>query len=228
MSILYRCRLETLDYLFFATHEGGAIAAVEPYIHSSALLYALNSDVEETQRLADGLKPHYEEDRARFMRWVTPAAPWGPATPVRMSYNAVDETLRFSMERGDKLVVPAFGVYSRFPPLTRWKFFMIADAPPPRLVRVGKKRAAARLTVEPAHAARRWEGRFVPSHPVALADLPSGAAVSIQAIRLMLPSPLAVGLEMEGVHMRADFRGGTENIALPDMRRYPRVAWPTQ
>lgn len=226
MSRVFRCTLEALDFLFFASHEAGSRATAEPYIHSTALLYALHGDVPETQRLAAGFRPFYDEDRGRFTRWATPAAPLGERRAVRISYNAVDETMRFSMEGTDKRIFPKFGAYRRFMPLSRWRFFLVSDSPPPRLFRLGKKRAQVRVTYAEASSVSRASGRFTPSHPVVIADLPPGVHVAVDAFCPMLPSPLAVGCELTGPHLRAQFGTHTEYIALPDPARYPRVAWP--
>lgn len=225
---VFRCVLETHDYLFFATHEAGPTAVVEPYIHNTALLYALNEHVAETQRLVSGTVPHYEEDFARFTLYSTPARPLREApSRVKISYNAVDSPLVFSMESGAKRVVPKFGAYYRYAPRSQFVFFGIGEKPLP-LIRIGKKRIQARIQAEEAsRVVVRASGRFIPSHPVSFLDLTSGVQFSAAHLRLMIPCPLIVGGELIGPHIEATFPSQREPswIALPDVQKYTRVSW---
>lgn len=229
---VYRCELVTHDYLFFASREAGPTAAPEPYIHNTALLYALNEHIAETQRLVSGTSPHYEEDFPRFTLYATPAGPLKEIPQrVKISYNAVDSPFVFSMEKdrliGAKRVVPKFGAYYRFLPLSRFVFFAIGEKPLP-LIRIGKKRIQARIQAEEAsHIVVHASGRFTPSHPVSFLDLPPDAGFSVVHLRLMIPCPLIVGGELEGPHLEATFpsQHGRLWIALPDVQKYSSVAW---
>ena len=78
---IYRCKLEVMDYLFFATVERGKVYETGPFIHNYTLCYALQLATSPYFHRVQ--KPQYKQD-------LTPLNKLGiyltPARPFKISY----------------------------------------------------------------------------------------------------------------------------------------------
>ena len=233
---VYQALLSTHDFFFYVSKEL-KLGGPEPYISNTALLYALNR-VEKVHRNVAGVTPFYEVDRKLFRVYVTPAAlreevmviagrPLGKrgiaSNLVKVTYNSVIEGNVVFMEE-KKLVLPKLGYYMKYPPLTTFEFFIIAqgEAKVPRVVRIGKKYPPARLYYREVKFRLR-EGRFAPSHPVNVLDLPEKTRIVEGRFISMSPMPLLVDCRLDGEYIKVEDEKKTYYIAMPDKQRYPGV-----
>lgn len=220
------------DFLFYVSQEQES-GYPAPWLHNTALLYAFNRDVPEVSRNATGVVPLYEEDRPRFRRYVTPAVLHSEQGPVRISWNAVDSTVVFRMEKeqvvpAKKLVVPKFGAYYRYvPEVTRARVYLLGPRAS-RIVRLGKKLATVATRIEAEFVASVRSGRFAAAHPVNILDLNPDVTRLVEGQLCPLPPyPLYYPAVLDGSFVelaaRSSERGFPLGIALPDRDRFPRV-----
>jgi len=228
---VYRAILTVHDFFHYVSREMKT-ASVEPYINSTALMYALNAPHRrEAARLAAGLTPHYREDLSIFTVYATPAVEY-PAGPrivggaplrvdiggevVKLTYNSVDETLAVSMETARRLNVPKQGAYYKYTPLTTFKFYTVGGRGP-GLIRIGKKLAPARVSYIRLECSRR-SGVFSPSHPVSLVDLDGYKVLGGVWVNIP-PYPILVDAALRGDY----FDCGGEKVIVPPPRVYVNV-----
>lgn len=220
------------DFLFYVSQEQEA-GYPAPWLHNTALLYAFNRDVPEVSRNAAGSVPFYEQDRPRFRRYVTPGVLNSGQDPVRISWNAVDSTMVFRMEKeqvvpSKKLVIPKFGSYYRYVPYdTRVRVYLIGT-PGSRIVRLGKKLTPVAVKSGPEVLAPVRRGRFRAAHPVNILDLEPGMARLLEGQLCPLPPyPLYYPALMEGLYLELPSSSGEHGIplglALPDRVRFRGV-----
>ncbi|MEM3486491.1 MAG: hypothetical protein QXI12_12825 [Candidatus Methanomethyliaceae archaeon] len=224
--------LQAHDFLFYVSQEQEA-GYPAPWLHNTALLYAFNRDVPEVSRNAAGSVPFYEQDRPRFRRYVTPGVLNSGQDPVRISWNAVDSTLVFRMEKervipAKKLVIPKFGAYYRYVPYdTRARVYLIGP-PAFRIVRLGKKLIPVAVKSKPPVMAEVRRGRFRAAHPVNILDLQPGAMRLLEGQLCPLPPyPLYYPALLEGPYLELPSESGRHaiplGIALPDSGLFPGV-----
>ncbi len=239
---IFRVLLTPHDFFFYVSREYGRVGITENIISNYALMYALND--ESFSRLASGTKPHYEEDIKRFSVYATPARPysgsaligekkipWSWEDPVWISYNALDSTLLFTMEK-DKIIkrkynVPKVGTYLKHPPLNTFEFFIIGS-PKKKVIRIGKKLSPARIRLFKCEDIKIKSGRFTPSHPVNYMDIKEKTNIIRGRFLTIPPVPLILDAVLEGEYIECRFvneRGYKTKaiIALPDKNQYPGV-----
>jgi CRISPR type I-D-associated protein Csc1 len=229
---IYRCTITPHDFFFYSSREFRA-GVTAPFISNLALMYALNR-FSPIHRTASGSKPQYEKDMPVFNIYVTPArlnkdksamvgcgqVVWRePSSLVRMSYNAVDSPLRFEMKR-EKVTVPKIGAYLKYPPLTNFSFFTL-DGKGENVVRIGKKLIPARVEYHKLENVSEETGRFRPSHPVNLLDLPVETKIRPRGTMYSMPPiSLLEGGELEGEYFRGILEKASFYIAKPDFKKY--------
>ena len=234
---VYRALLSVHDFFFYVSREL-RVGGTEPYISNTALLYAFNRV--NTHRNVAGIKPFYDDDRRSFKIYTTPALiceefmviadiisrknPKITSDLVKVTYNSVIEGFITFMEE-KKLTLPKRGYYMKYPPLTTFEFFILTghEVNLPTLIRVGKKYSPARVYYEKLEFSIS-HGKFRPSHPVNVLDLPGGMAKVLEGrFVLITPVPLLVDCQIEGQYIRANNGKRTYYIAMPDKRLYPSV-----
>ncbi|MCD6348792.1 MAG: type I-D CRISPR-associated protein Cas5/Csc1 [Candidatus Korarchaeota archaeon] len=221
------------DFFFYASHEL-RVAVTAPFIHNTALGYAVNR-FSKIHRVASGPEPSYTSDFSEMTIYVTPASMDG-ASPVvgdrsirfpigervGITRNAVN-TVTQTTESGN-LVLPALITYMAYPPLTTFRAYSLGGTPPP-VIRIGKKEPPARIRYEELSDINLGRGRFEPTHPVSLIDIPKDTKVIKADIYDMRPSPLLVRSVLDGLYIVGlDRKGRKHVIALPDPKKYPKVS----
>ncbi len=240
---VFKVVLTVHDFFFYVSREL-KVGAPSSLIHNTALMYALNTHVPQTQRLVSGVTPFYSRDFKLFTVYCTPAVlsfakiinvayldrEWqrevsGKVTfnPVKITYNSVNELLAFAMEK-KKIAVPKVGSYLKFPPLTTFLFFTVGGVGP-KVLRIGKKLIQARVEYEKLRNIQVKIGKYKPSHPVNLNDLENQKILSGE-VRVMPPSPLMLKASLEGKYLECeDSKGNIYCIAHPSERIYSNVSW---
>ena len=228
----YLLTITVHDFFFYASHEL-RVAVTAPFIHNTALGYAVNR-FSKIHRVASVSGPFYISDFSMMSIYVTPAFMDGvspvvgdrsmrfPAKEiVKITRNAVN-TVTQTTESGN-LVLPALITYMAYPPLTTFRAYSLGGTPPP-VIRIGKKEPPARVRYEELEDVSLCRGRFEPTHPVSLIDLPQDTKVLKAEIYDMRPSPLLVRSVLDGPYIVA-LDGGEKKhvIALPDPKKYPKV-----
>ncbi len=220
---VYLATLETHDFLFFVTRELKT-GISEGYISNTALLYAINT-FSKVNRVVSGTTPHYEEDWEKFSIYVTPAKMFNSSatTKVKISYNAVDESLAFKMEDvGVKKAFPKFGAYLRFPPKTRLYFYTIGGKGP-GVIRLGKKSCICRVKYQKLSVKEKKRGKFRPTHPINPRHM-HPEFVMIEGTEIpIIPIRLFDNVIAEGEYIIA-FNGNRKHvIAVPDRELFRSV-----
>lgn len=218
---IYLAVLKNHDFLFFVSREL-KIGISERYINNTALLYAVNR-FSGVNRVASGTRPHYEDDWEKFSVYTTPAKILKEIDPVKMSYNAVDESTTFKMEDiGVKKAIPKFGAYYKFPPGTEFYFYTIGGRGP-SIIRVGKKSCPCRIIYKKLEVLEIKKGRFKPSHPVNPRHMPQDFAI-IDGNAISIP-PITIfdDVIVEGEYIIASDENKRHVIALPDKILFGRV-----
>ncbi len=232
---VFLLRITVHDFYRYASRELGRISETAPYVHNTALSYAVNR-LSPIHRVATDLIPHYEDDFPQMRIYVTPAAMWGGARPAvgsstvkfgwspdraALTQNAVNTATQVT--EVESRVFPALITYMSYQPLTTFRAYSIGGAPPP-VVRIGKKEPPARVISEGLSDVKLRRGVFRPDHPVNPTDLPRETRVIRAELYDLRPCPLLLDAELDGPHLVGrDGSGGRHRIALPDPARYRGV-----
>ncbi|ARU61527.1 type I-D CRISPR-associated protein Cas5/Csc1 [Tumebacillus avium] len=146
---IFHVKLIPHDILWFASFDAGAVTVTEPAIHNYALSYAV-SRYERAVSFSD--QPTYELDLEQMDWYATPAKAKRFAR-LKFTWNAIDtmtqttETPNFEKTNSPKMgtrhvLAPA--------PATEFEFYLFSRKGeiPPRMIRLGKKRAPCVLKWE--------------------------------------------------------------------------------
>jgi CRISPR type I-D-associated protein Csc1 len=241
--------LTSHDYLFYASQDYGASARPIALIGNYAIMYGLNRNVSEVRRLIDGNQPHYEEDLPRMRIYATPAAPLtGVYFPTKsagtkqidyrpkvgsnriefdsrtrsteITWNSTGASLLWTMPK-EKVNIPKTGSYHKLIPLVTFYFYAIGNSIP-RVFRIGKKYTAARLDLHPLEV-KEENGKFRPTCPVNVVDLPKETQILEGSLVTIPPSPLLLEAELDGRYLEGvDERGMVHRIPIPDQERFAK------
>ncbi len=240
--------LTSHDYLLYASQDYGATARPVYVLNNYALMYGLNRQVREVRRLLSGNIPHYDEDLPRMPIYATPARPTHETDAFstksggfprlerrprvgdefigfeanldldRATWNSVGESLLWAMETA-KINIPKLGVYYRLSPLVTFYFYTIGQSPP-SIFRIGKKHSVARLHTVPLKGTRK-SGRFRPTCPVNVIDLPDETEIIRGALITVPPAPLLFDAELDGEYIEGqDSTGTIHQIPVPNVERF--------
>lgn len=223
------------DFFKYASKGLGRVSTTSPYIHNTALNYAVNR-FSSIHRIASGLKPHYERDFKKIPIYVTPAVMnitdevvvsgeklkfQVSREPVKITHNAVNTILQ--MTETKRLVFPALISYMSYLPMITFQAYALGGKPP-SLIRLGKKEPPARVFSEKLDVIKRGRGLFEPNHPVNPFDLPKNSKIVDSELYPMLPSPLLLKAKIEGEFIEArDGRGKKHFVAIPDLQKYEKL-----
>lgn len=242
---IHRATITSHDFFFYVSREI-RVGIPTGIIHNTALMYAINTGLPQTQRNASGTKPHYSEDYKIFLTYATPAEPiesdiavlsGGKAefahstAPQRISYNSVDSTFLISMEtsvfhpRKAKLAHPKLGSYMKYPPLTSYQFFTVGNTGT-RVIRLGKKLSPAVLLYQRLEDIELKKGIFYPDHPVAISDLPEESKL-LEGNVVVLPNGLvATNAKIQGEYYEGKLNRETLRVAAPRRDLFASVQFP--
>lgn len=169
---VYAVTLTLQDFLWFSSYDALGISSTEAVIHNYALAYAVNRF--ERVVVWDTV-PHYEEELAGMQYYCTPART-KEVIRIGLTYNAVDErsqrtdseqTINTPMHGQRRVIVPFLRRGARAEPV-QFDFYLFAPpgSHPPRLIRLGKKRAPVRLDCRPLTEGQVVRRTGAPSHLV--------------------------------------------------------------
>ncbi len=234
------------DYLFYASRDYGATAKPADFIGNYALMYAMNRRTPEIRRMIDGTTPHYNEDLSRMPVYVTPAAfvddfphevstgqswikssvllgamrkgHWNRGNMTRLTWNSIGESLLERMEQ-DNINLPKKGAYYQHPPLSSLYFYAVGESLP-TVFRLGKKYSPVRASFYPLDV-REKEGRFTPTCPVTVSDLPESTRILRGSLLTVPPTPTLILSELEGKYIEGkDPEGVVHRFPIPDTEKY--------
>jgi len=230
---IYRCELELMESVFFASREINNLFQTEPVIGNYALTYALgfcraayHNDGEIT----------YERDLAELNAqgiYVTPATLTHPPRFTLTQFNALTEGWWFTMEQ-NAITVDRARIFderkkaraANFPQIGRLKllslgnrarFYVLSESALniPHYVRLGKFDSKAKVTPhEEQFRIIKDEQRVVPFYlnPV---DLHNTVKVGVHDLLSLRPTPL-----IRNAHLYGDFYQLSEGVALPVGSRF--------
>lgn len=167
MRIFY-AKIIPHDILWFASFDAGAVSVTEPVIHNYALSYAM-SRYDRFISFHD--QPTYEED-LRQMDWYTTPARAKKFTRLQFTWNAIDSLTQTTEDpRFDKANTPKLGKRHVLAPAPATEFecylFSRQGNVPPRMIRLGKKRAPCLLEwVEVKNTSPQMLDSVAPTHLV--------------------------------------------------------------
>lgn len=234
------------DFLFFCTRDYNAEGIMEQTIGNYALMYALNSNISEIQRLASGTKPFYSEDQKKMLIYATPASPlfhlrvpsdllssimnsayqagnkYEEQEKVRFTYNAVGESIAFGMKPAT-YNIPNLGNYEKLTPLNIFYTFIFGEKGP-SVIRLGKKQVPCRLHYYEIEKMTEISGEYSPNHPININDLElqSNDIVSGELVYVK-PTPLIVNARLKGKFLKCTVNKADFYVMLPNRSIYPKV-----
>jgi CRISPR type I-D-associated protein Csc1 len=239
--------LTSHDYLFYASQDYGASARPIELIGNYAIMYGLNRNVPEIRRLISGNNPYYEEDLPKMGIYATPAAPASAAyfptksvgsrqidyrpkvgsnhikfdsepRSTEITWNSTGTSLLWMMPT-EKINIPKTGSYHKIVPLATFYFYTIGT-PIPSIFRIGKKHTPARLDILPL-TVKEEQGRFRPTCPVNVVDLPADTEILEGSLVTIPPAPLLLEAELDGRYVKGlDESGIVHQIPVPDQERF--------
>jgi CRISPR-associated protein Csc1 len=162
MTIIYRCKLELHDSLYFATREIGRLYETEPILHNYALSYVLGlvdnpqyqtvvAEEHSYRNFCPEQVPKYEEHLTPLNQqriYVTPARAMNH-TAVLNTWKYADNRYHVEMLPTSKNI-PSFGRTKEIAAESQFEFFLITEKALalPRWVRIGKWASKAELTIQ--------------------------------------------------------------------------------
>lgn len=167
---VYKCTLELLDFLFFATTERGKTYETGPFIHNYALTYALamtgvfTLPGDRPRYFYERQQPNYEEELKPLNQpglYITPAQPI--RTQFRQTqFNTIREGYAFA-GKARSIAYPDWGFLRVITPGSKFIFFVLDKGKHLVLrcyLRLGKFMAKARLNWEVAEDTHLEKGPF--------------------------------------------------------------------
>lgn len=231
MTIIYNCKLELHDSLYFATREIGRLYETEPVLHNYALSYVLglvdNPQFSTVVTEEHSYRYFCAEQVPKYREHLTPLNQQGIyVTPAKMlRYETVLNTWKYAnnnyhveMEKMSRNV-PGFGRTKEIAPESQFEFFMISERELelPKWVRIGKWASKAKLDFEPVKFTHNHEQTFNCSHPLNPLDVMfTNQVLSYDTIN-MPPVSLIRNVKMHGEsYMIEDLNG----LKIPAQMQY--------
>jgi len=213
---VYDATLALQDFLWFSSYDALGTSSTEAVIHNYALAYALNRF---ERAIAWDTLPRYEEDLAGMQYYCTPARA-KEVIRIGITYNAVDErsqrtdseqTINTPMLGQRRVIVPFLRRGARAEPV-EFSFYLFAprDTVPPRVIRLGKKRAPVRLEYRLLTDGRLVQRADTPTHLVNPLDV-------VGRIRTFWPISVPPSLVLDNATIEDDwfFVAGRDVVHVP-------------
>jgi hypothetical protein len=138
---------------------------------------------------------------------------------ARITWNSIGESLLDVMKR-DGLNIPKVGAYFKYPPLTTFYCYTLGKHPP-NVCRLGKKLAPIRVSAFPLTSNEK-SGKFRPTCPVNVIDLPETTNILEGSLLTVPPAPLLTNSQLEGEYLEATDEFGIHHIIpKPAPERFP-------
>jgi CRISPR-associated protein Csc1 len=232
--VVYRCTLELMDFLFFATTERGKTFETGAFVHNYALTYALAaagafSLLHSPPYGHDVQQPAYDRELMPLNNeglYVT------PAQPVRLmfrqtQFNTIREGYAFA-GKARSIAYPDWGFLRLISPSSRFEFFVLSADEVQRCayVRLGKFLSKARVLWERAKDVQPRKGKFQFDGYLNWLDIGRPKPTLFDILPAALPSKLIGNAHFEDApHWWVRF--GEGSVSLPVNLRYqPQVQAP--
>lgn len=224
---IYRCTLELMDYLFFATTERGKTFETGPFLHNYALTYALATA--GAFRLPQPPPYGHEVQQPAYARELMPLNDMGlyvtPAKRLELrfrqtQFNTIREGYEFA-RKPRSIAYPDWGFLRLIAPGSRFLFFVLTEEGVRECtyIRLGKFLSKARLRWERAVSVRRQHGDFLFEGSLNWIDLDDPKPTVFDILPAALPSKLIDNARFTNApHWEARFEDGS--IFLPANMRY--------
>ncbi len=231
MAIIYRCRLELHDSLYYATREIGRLYETESIIHNYALCYALglvdsekySTTVPEEHSyryFCPEQVPKYEEHLTPLNQqgiYVTPARSLNHSS-VLNTWNYANNNYHVKKEKTQKNI-PNFGRAKEIAPESQFEFFVISQKQLqlPKWIRLGKWMSKAEVIVEKLPAPKIKKDVFICYHPLNPLDVMFTNCIISYDVVNMPPVSLIQNVKMQGQYYQLD---GIEDLKIPVQMEY--------
>jgi len=231
MTIIYRCKLELHDSLYFATREIGRLYETEAIVHNYALCYALglvDSQIYSTTVAEeDSYRYFCPEQVPKYAAHLTPLNVQGIyITPARsLHHSSILNTWKYAnnnyhveMEKTQKNI-PSFGRAKEIAPESQFEFFLIAqkEIKLPKWIRLGKWMSKAEITVEKLPPPKTKTDLFTCTHPLNPLDVMFTNRVISYDVVNMPPVSLIQNVQMQGEYYDFD---DVKNVKIPKQMQY--------
>ena len=231
MTIIYRCKLELHDSLYFATREIGRLYETEAIIHNYALCYALGLVDSEIYSTTVAEKDSYRyfcpEQVPKYEAHLTPLNEQGiyitPALSLRHSsilntWKYANNNYHVEMEKTQKNI-PSFGRAKEIAPESQFEFFLISqkEIKLPKWIRLGKWMSKAEITVEKLPQPKIKTDLFICTHPLNPLDVMFTNQVISYDVVNMPPVSLIQNVQIQGEYYYFD---DVKNVKLPKQMQY--------
>lgn len=171
---IYRCKLEVMDYLFFATTERGKVYETGAFIHNYALCYALG--LARPPYFQQIQKPQYKQDLEPLNQlgiYLTPARPFKISYRLTQ-WNTMQEAYGFPKKERN-IGYPDWGFARVIRPGSTFEFYVLISQElsvsqfpaftslltgKTGYIRLGKFMAKSRLLVSKAYKVDEHQGYF--------------------------------------------------------------------
>jgi CRISPR-associated protein Csc1 len=232
MTVIYHCKLELHDSLYFATREIGRLYETEPILHNYALSYVLgfidnpkfNTTVaeEHSYRYFCGEQiPKYKEHLTPLNQqkiYVTPAKAVSH-TAVLNTWKYADNRYHVEMKQTEKNI-PSYGRTKEIAPESQFEFFIISEQKLelPRWIRIGKWASKAELKIQELPKPKLNSSKeFTCSHPLNPLDVMfTNQVISYDTIN-MPPVSLIRNVKIRGEFYTFE---GIKNLKIPTQMQY--------
>lgn len=192
--LLYHCKLEFHDHLFYETRTLGRLYETGRLLHNIALCYALGFAQTDYHHSSD--VPTYGQELAVLNEsgvYVTPAV-GDDVRYVVHTFKLGEERTSVMMERSNANI-PTYGRAKEVGVGSQFSFGVLSEQPLsfPRWIRMGLWLSKGRLDVAEPIILKRVHGMHsetVSRYPLNPADLPSSAYLSVFDLVSMRPSSL--------------------------------------
>ena len=231
MTIIYRCKLELHDSLYFATREIGRLYETEAIIHNYALCYSLglvDSEIYSTTvSEEDSYRYFCPEQVPKYEAHLTPLNEQGiyitPALSLRHSsilntWKYANNNYHVEMEKTQKNI-PSFGRAKEIAPESQFEFFLISqkEIKLPKWIRLGKWMSKAEITVEKLPQPKIKTDLFICTHPLNPLDVMFTNQVISYDVVNMPPVSLIQNVQIQGEYYYFD---DVKNVKLPKQMQY--------
>lgn len=217
--LIYYCRLQVHDNIFYATREMGILYETEQHLHNWALTYAFFGGLHISQPYANSIDPqepqYLDTKKEQSLLILNQKEIYVfPAQPLRCNYQVntfkAAQTAYYgkSKQFGDKGANRNYPInYGRAKEIavgSEYHSYIMTANPlaVPRWIRLGKWMAKVRVDAKliPDKAMQLKSGSYSCPHPLNPIDLPSHQQLRMYDRIVMPPTSLVTQTQLEGEH----------------------------